>query len=141
MSPDRLKRLTIVLLAVGFTAAIVIYFTADPRPENPLGYEPLETKKYIHDLELYGGKANVLAAQFNDWFFGLWYGRNLAFTVAVITVLLALFVRFLYAPIVRESHLQQMLRNQKPYPLRYLKTKGENEKTPEGPHLRIRKRN
>jgi hypothetical protein len=96
MSPIQLRRLTFIILAIGFTTAIIIYFTAGPRPLNPLGYEPLETKKYIHDLELYGGKANVLAARFNDWFFGLWYGRNLAYTTAAITVLIVLFVRFVY---------------------------------------------
>jgi hypothetical protein len=84
-----LKHLKTVILIVGFSAAIAIYVVAGARPENPLGYEPLETKRYIHDLEMYGGKANVLAAEFREWFAGLWYGRNLAFTVAVITAVLA----------------------------------------------------
>jgi hypothetical protein len=89
-----LRRLTIAILAVGFGAAAVVYFAAGPEPENPLGYDPLETKRYVHDLELYGGKANVIAAEFRDWFTGLWYGRNLAFTIAAITVLLVLAARF-----------------------------------------------
>ncbi len=90
----RLKRLTTAILVAGFGAAIAIYFAAGPEPENPLGYDPLETKRYVHDLELYGGKANVLAAEFRDWFTGLWYGKNLAFTIAALTVLLVLAVRF-----------------------------------------------
>lgn len=89
-----MKRLTIAILAVGFGAAAAVYFAAGPEPENPLGYDPLENKRFVHDLELYGGKANVLAAEFRDWFTGLWYGRNLAFTIAAITVLLALAARF-----------------------------------------------
>jgi len=93
-SQVRLKWLITAIAAVGFGSAIVIYFAAGSRPDNPLGYEPLQTKKYVHDLELYGGKANVIAAEFREWFDGLWYGRNLAFTVASLTVLVALVVRF-----------------------------------------------
>jgi hypothetical protein len=91
----RLKRITIAILAAGFAAAAAVYFAAGPEPENPLGYDPLENKRFVHDLELYGGKANVLAAEFRDWFTGLWYGRNLAFTIAAITVLLVLAFRFI----------------------------------------------
>ncbi len=99
MSPLRLRRLTIALLAAGFTASVVVFFAAGPEPENPLGYDPMETKKYLHDLEVYGGTANVLAAEFQEWFAGLWHGRNLAYTIAVLTVLLVLVLRFLLAPI------------------------------------------
>jgi hypothetical protein len=90
----RLKYLTTAILVAGFGTAITVYLTARDRPGNPLGYEPLETKQYIHDLELYGGKANVLAAEFRNWFAGLWHGRQLAFTIAVITVLLVAAVRW-----------------------------------------------
>jgi len=75
-------------------SAIAIYFAAGPDSGNPLGYEPLETKQYLHDLELYGGKANVLAAEFREWFTGLWLGRNLAFTVAFLTIFTVLAIRF-----------------------------------------------
>jgi hypothetical protein len=93
----RLRRLAAAVLAVGFAASIAIYLTARPEAENPLGYDPMQTKTYLHDLELYGGKANVLAAEFREWFTGLWQGRNLAFTLAVITVLVALAIRFVAA--------------------------------------------
>ena len=93
----RLKLLTTAILVVGFGTAIAVYLAARARPENPLGYEPLQTKQYLHDLELYGGKANVLAAEFRDWFAGLWYGKQLAFTIAVLTVLVAACVRFAFA--------------------------------------------
>ena len=96
-SSPRLKFVTAAILVVGFGAAIAVYFVARARPENPLGYEPLDTKQYIHDLELYGGKANVLAAEFREWFVGLWYGKRLAFTIATITLLLVAAVRFAFA--------------------------------------------
>jgi hypothetical protein len=92
----RLKYITRAILVVGFGTAVSLYFIDRARPENPLGYEPLETKQYLHDLELYGGTANVLAAEFREWFVGLWYGKNLAFTIAVITVLVVAAVRFVF---------------------------------------------
>jgi len=90
----RVRRWTRAILAAGWGSAIAIYFAAGPDPVNPLGYEPLETKQYLHDLELYGGKANVLAAEFREWFTGLWLGRNLAFTVAFLTIFVVLAIRF-----------------------------------------------
>lgn len=92
--PVKMRRLTAAILAAGFGSAVVIYITAGPESENPLGYDPLQTKSYLHDLEMYGGKANVLAAEFMEWFTGLWQGRSLAWTVAVITILVVLALRF-----------------------------------------------
>ena len=97
ISKARVRRLTVAILALGFGSSIIIYLTARPESENPLGYDPMQTKTYLHDLELYGGKANVLAAEFREWFTGLWQGRNLAFTIAVITVLVVLALRFIAA--------------------------------------------
>lgn len=91
----RIRRLSTGLLAAGLGSAVVIYLTAAPQAANPLGYEPEDTKKYLRDLEIYGGKANVVATQFQHWFDGLWRGRQLAFTVAVLTILLALAFWFL----------------------------------------------
>jgi len=89
----RLRRLTIAILAVGLGSAVAVYFAAGPEAENPLG-DPMQSKMYLHDLELYGGKANVLAAEFREWFTELWIGRNLAYTIAVLTVLTVLALRF-----------------------------------------------
>jgi hypothetical protein len=90
----RVRRITRTILLVGFAAALAAWIAARARPENPLGYDPLDNKKYIHDLQVYGGTANVLAAEFREWFAGLWYGKNLAYTIAVLTVLVVLVVRF-----------------------------------------------
>jgi hypothetical protein len=97
-SVRRVRLVTRAILAVGFGAALAIYVIAGSRPEDPLN-EQLTSKKYLHDLEVYGGKANVLAAEFRDWFAGLWYGKNLAGTVAVLTVVTALVYRFFATPL------------------------------------------
>ncbi len=86
----RIRRVTAGILALGFGCAAFIYLFARTQADNALGYDPMDTKKYLRDLELFGGKSNVLATQFTLWWQGLWQGRNLAFTMAFLTVCLAL---------------------------------------------------
>ena len=93
----RIRRVTRWILAAGLTAAAAAWVVAVARPADPLS-EQLESKKYLHDLQMYGGTANVLAAQFREWFAGLWSGRNLAYTIAVLTVLTVLVYRFFAVP-------------------------------------------
>jgi len=83
----RLAAATIAI--VEFSCALWIHLTAVPPPGNPLGYEPADSKRYIHELERYGGKANVVATEITNWFSGLWHGRRLAFSVACLTVVIA----------------------------------------------------
>ena len=85
----QIRRIAATILALGLGSALGLYLTAGPAPADPLGYDPLNTKKYLRELEVYGGKANVLSVELQQWFFGLWHGRSLAATVAVLTVLLA----------------------------------------------------
>ncbi len=100
MTPhQRLRYGTFGILIVGFATAIIVFFTAPPPEANPLGYDPLDTKKYLHDLEVYGGKANLLAVEFREWFDSLWQGRQLALTIAVITLLTVLVFRFFAKPL------------------------------------------
>jgi hypothetical protein len=85
-----------VTLLIGAGSAVLIYINADNNPDRVLGYEvwggtaypvaPEDSKVYMHDLELYGGKANVLADEFIAWFNGLWHGRSLAVVVACLAV-------------------------------------------------------
>jgi hypothetical protein len=89
---DRSTRLRIIsaaILIVGLGSAIVLYVQAGQAPGNPLGYDPEDTKRYLHDMELYGGKMNLVAADIRQWFSGLWHGTHLAYTVAFLAMLLA----------------------------------------------------
>jgi len=93
----RLYLISAVILLVGLCSAVFIYLTAANDSGSVLGYEveggvvypitPEDSKTYMHDMELYGGKANVLANEITRWFVGLWHGKSLAFTVASITIL------------------------------------------------------
>src|SRR5208283_155297 len=88
-----------IILLVGLGSAIYIYQTAEDDLSGVLGYEivggsvypvmPQDSKMYRHDLELYGGKAAVLADEFSRWISGLWHGKSLAYTVAFITLVIS----------------------------------------------------
>lgn len=84
----RHHRITLLILLIGLGIAALIYFTA-AEPERDVFYDYQHSKKYKHELELYGGKANVLANDFATWFGSLWQGRSLAFTVAALTIITA----------------------------------------------------
>ncbi len=94
----RVRLVTRAILAVGFASAVVIYLV-NATPPDAADFEFENSKKYLRELEVYGGKANVMATQFRHWFDGLWHGRSLAFTVAVIAVLLALVYNFFATPL------------------------------------------
>ena len=94
-SPRRTNRISVVLLLLGFGSALAIYFLTPPEPPvDPLLNDPRAERKYHRELAMYGGKANVVAAEFIEWFDGLWHGRTLAFTVPVLTVATTLGYRF-----------------------------------------------
>jgi len=76
----------------GLGGALGIYLVAGSVPGDPLGRE--DSKQYLRGMELYGGEANVLAAELMQWFQSLWHGKRLAVTVACITVLVAAVVWF-----------------------------------------------
>jgi hypothetical protein len=94
-----LKLISAIILLVGLGSAVLIYQTAETDLSSALGYDiagqsvypimPENSKMYKHDLELYGGKAAVLADDFRRWFVGLWHGKSLAFTVAFISIFIS----------------------------------------------------
>ncbi len=101
----RLYLFIAIIMMAGLGSSVLIYLKAGNDPQGFLGYEvaggrvypisPEDSKMYMHDLELYGGKLNVLADEFMRWFSGLWHGRSLAFTVACITVAISLVIFFI----------------------------------------------
>lgn len=88
-----------IILLIGLGSALVIYWTAENDAGSDVDYEVMggsiypgtgNSKKYVHDLKLYGGEAAVMADQISRWFAGLWQGRSLAYTVACITLFISL---------------------------------------------------
>jgi hypothetical protein len=91
----RLRVIAGSILVTGLGCSVLIYLFAKPEPDNPLGYDPLHTKMYIHELQVYGGNWNVMAAEFQQWFASLWYGKSLAYTVACIALFLAIVIWYI----------------------------------------------
>jgi hypothetical protein len=89
------KSIAILIFVVGLSSSVIVYLTAKSAAPNPLGYNPLDSKKYLRELEVYGGKVNILATEFREWFEGLWHGKPLAFTIVFITVILAIIFWYL----------------------------------------------
>ncbi|MGD0231344.1 MAG: hypothetical protein ABSC19_13455 [Syntrophorhabdales bacterium] len=95
----RLNIISIIILLVGLLGAIVIYARAGNESGGVLGYEngddsaypimPDDSKVYERNMELYGGKANVLADEFRRWVIGLFHGTSLALIVACVTILVS----------------------------------------------------
>ena len=98
MSPRKINFISLGLLLVGLGSAVAIYVLAAPPDDDPLLADPRADRKYKRELAMYGGKANVVSVEFMDWFGGLWQGRNLAGTVAVLTVVATVGFRFVAAP-------------------------------------------
>lgn len=82
----------LLILLLGIGSGVGIYLTAGP--DDPPAYDPMESKGYLRQMEAIGGKANLLAAECIQWFDALWHGRNLAYTIAAMSVFLALGFRF-----------------------------------------------
>ncbi len=92
-----LQIISIAVLIAGLGSALVIYARAGSGSPEVLGYEegngtvypvnPDDSKVYERSMELYGGKANLLADQLRRWFVGLLHGTSLALIVACVSVL------------------------------------------------------
>ncbi|WP_454724817.1 MULTISPECIES: hypothetical protein [Cupriavidus] len=89
--PARLYLLGAAILAAGWIAAVLVYLHAARAETSPdLLYGPSWQRQYDFQLERIGGKAAVLAAEFSQWFAGLWHGRQLAVTLAILATVAAL---------------------------------------------------
>jgi hypothetical protein len=82
-----------IILMTGLVTSVIIYLSA--ATDSGFSLEPENSKKYLHDLEQYGGKANLLADEFTRWFAGLWQGETLAYTIGCISVIISLVVFYI----------------------------------------------
>jgi hypothetical protein len=71
--------------------SVLIYFQAGDEPGYGDAYylAPEDSKRAVREMQEFGGGINVLVYKLGVWFDGLWHGKSLAYTIAVITVLLA----------------------------------------------------
>jgi hypothetical protein len=94
---SRVRLVKRLILGCGLAGAVVIWFVNAPLLGAGLDLE--SSKSYLREMEVVGGTANLLASEFRNWFAGLWHGRTLAYTVAVLTVLVAFVYDFFAMPL------------------------------------------
>jgi hypothetical protein len=87
--PSRRRRIALGVLALGWTAALAVFLAAAPVAEDPDVYDLEHSRTYDRQLEIIGGKAAVMGKEIDDWLVGLVEGRNLAYTIAAVTGLVA----------------------------------------------------
>jgi len=85
-----MRKIAVGILVIGLIISAVVFALAPPEPEADYAGVYVtslsNSKKYQLELERIGGKAAVVAAEFNDWFDSLWHGRRLAGTLAILSV-------------------------------------------------------
>jgi hypothetical protein len=96
--------IAVAILVLGLGGALWIYVAAVLAPGDVSGEDPTDSKQYQRQMELYGGKANLLAADLMRWLGSLWHGRRLALTVACATVAVAGGVWLLTDPMPADGH-------------------------------------
>ena len=94
-----LNLISAIILMAGLGSAALIHQRAGNDPYGALGYEvvdgtrypimPEDSKLYRHNLEVYGGKFNVIMDDFRRWFVGIWHGRSLALIIACTTIVIS----------------------------------------------------
>lgn len=87
----RLRLIGICILAAGLLCAAFVDGMASARDEGP----GTVNKSYEYQMELIGGKSNLLATETRSWFASLWHGRRLAHTLAFVSVTSSLACFFL----------------------------------------------
>jgi hypothetical protein len=79
---------TATILLTGCIGAVVIFVTAESPSDNP--FEEFEhSKRFSRSVEVMGGKMSLVANDMSKWFSSLWQGQQLAFTVVILTVVIA----------------------------------------------------
>jgi hypothetical protein len=97
VAASRVRLVAVVVVVVGWLAAAVVFALAPVDGEQSTdGYHVVGGRPFASDdarelwqLERLGGKAAVLTFKFNRWFTSLWSGRPLAYTLAVLSLLVA----------------------------------------------------
>jgi hypothetical protein len=97
----RRRVIAIAIALLGFGSALLIFLSAPP--DEPPAWDPMQSKMYLRQLEIIGGKSAVLGAELQQWFSSLWHGEQLAYTVAFLTLLVLSVYLFASAPRPRES--------------------------------------
>ncbi len=81
----KLRLLAAIILLAGLGSAGVIYLTVEDTPEDPLVEQIQNSKRVRRELEIYGGKLNLIGHDLSLWFDRQWHGKALWFPIAALT--------------------------------------------------------
>jgi ABC-type phosphate/phosphonate transport system permease subunit len=108
-----LNIISAIILVVGLGSAALIYQKAVKESygagEDVQLMMQTNSKLFRHNLEVFGGKLNVMMYDFRTWFAGLWQGKSLAFIIAgsAVIISLVIFCAANYLPRRLESDVPQ----------------------------------
>ena len=80
----------VVALVAGLIGAALIYVFSVEVPATDPATQMASRRAYERSIELFGGKAMIPMVRFNQWLGTLWHGERLAFTVGVLSIVVAL---------------------------------------------------
>ena len=106
----RLYACSLAILLLGLCSAAAIYSLAEDSPDLGDGYVIVDgktypagtyqSKRYVREVERFGGKAFLIFDEIDRWLASLWQGKRLGITLACLSVagslVLFLLARFLY---------------------------------------------
>lgn len=78
------------ILAAGWSLALAVYRKAAPALQDDDAYDMEHSRRYLREVERIGGKASIFANDLREWVSSLCRGTSLAYTIAVLTVAVAL---------------------------------------------------
>lgn len=90
-----LNLISAIILVVGLGSAAFIYQRAVNNSYSEVTDETMHqimlqnSKLYRHNLEVFGGKLNVIMDDFRRWLNELWHGKSLAFIMACISIIIS----------------------------------------------------
>jgi uncharacterized membrane protein (DUF485 family) len=86
----RIFYLGVAVLVAGLIGAALIYVSSANTRSDDLTAQIADQRAYEYQIERFGGMATVYLVRFNEWLSSLWHGRQLAVTVGVLAIMIAL---------------------------------------------------
>ena len=84
MTPRLVQRLGLALVIAGLVAGAVAWVSASSVGEG----DPVADRREMREVERLGGTAGVQTVKFDQWLGSWWHGQRLAFTLALLGLLL-----------------------------------------------------
>ena len=80
----------VAVLCSGLVGAVLIYIFSEEISDTDPATAMASRRAYERSIELFGGKAMIPMVRFNQWLGTLWHGERLAFTIGVLSIVVAL---------------------------------------------------